>query len=73
MKMAQTALSTNEEVYFKEEDFVRIINIPTFDISATDFDINLESMSKLYNSGYDSAKNFLSNWSFEDYISRFIL
>ena len=71
LDIAQTSLLTNEDVYFKEKDFVRIINIPTFDINATNFDITNKEMEHLYISGYKSAQLFLNNWNFERYISKY--
>lgn len=71
LSVIHTSLSTNEDVYFKEKDALRIINIPTLNISTTDFDLSKTDMSNLYNSGYNSAYKFLDSWNFEHYISKY--
>lgn len=71
LDVIETSLYTNENVFFKEKDYVRIINIPTLGISATDFDISQEQMNDLYKLGYNSAKKFLETWSFKEYILRY--
>ena len=64
-------MSTSEDVYFKDCDKIRIINIPTLSINSTDFNISPSEKESLYKSGYDSAKTFLSNWSFQDYLEKY--
>ncbi|MGL5316180.1 MAG: patatin-like phospholipase family protein [Peptostreptococcaceae bacterium] len=71
LDVVYTSLSTNEDIYYKEKDFVRIINIPTFDIDATNFNLDRESKDKLFESGQESTKIFLKNWNFDNYISRY--
>lgn len=69
----ETSLYTGEDIYFKDKDSIRIINIPSLGISATDFNISKEQMHALYNSGYDCAKDFLNNWNFQDYVKNYRL
>ena len=64
----ETSLETNEEVYFKDIDAIRIVNIPTLGVNTLDFKISNKQMNDLYESGYISARSFLRNWSFEEYI-----
>lgn len=71
LDVVYTSLCTNEDVYYKEKDFVRIINIPTFDIDATNFNLSDESKNKLFESGFNSAKEFLRSWNFDNYLSRY--
>lgn len=64
----ETSLVTSEEVYFKDCDAVRIVNIPTLGINTVDFNISNEQIKALYKSGYFSAKSFLENWDFNTYL-----
>ena len=73
MDVIETSLSTSEEIYFKDCDCVRIVNIPTLGISTINFDITKEEMTSLFNSGYNSAKSFLKTWDFNSYINNFRL
>lgn len=66
--VVETSLSTNEDIYFKECDAVRIINIPTLGINTVNFDISKDQVEDLYKSGYTSAKSFLNNWDFNYYL-----
>ena len=66
--VVETSLQTNEEVYFKDSDAVRVVNIPTLEVNTLDFKISKQQMNDLYNSGYISAKSFLQNWNFEKYL-----
>lgn len=71
LDVVKTSLYTNEDVYFKEKDSLRIINIPTLNVSATNFDISKEAMEKLYESGYKSSQSFVVNRYLETYISKY--
>lgn len=71
LDVIQTALITNEDTYFRDEDFLRIINIPTLGIDATDFNIDKATMNLIYMSGFNSAKDFISTGSFTEYLSKF--
>lgn len=67
----ETSLLTSEEIYFKDCDAVRIVNIPTLGINTTDFNISKDQMRYLYKSGYMSAKAFLENWNFNTYLKNY--
>ena len=69
----ETMLATSEEVYFKDSDSIRIVNIPTLGISSINFDITNDEIVALYNSGYDSAKKFIEKWNFDYYIRNYRL
>lgn len=71
LAIVNTALSKNEEAYLLNKDAIRTIKIRTFDIEATDFDITKNDMLKLFNSGYDAADEFLKEWNFKAYISKY--
>ena len=66
-----TSLATNEDVYYREKDFARIINIPTLNINPTDFNLSKEDKDKLFKSGFNSAKSFIKDWNFDRYLSRY--
>ncbi|WP_028390142.1 patatin-like phospholipase family protein [Bacillus cihuensis] len=63
----KTMLQAHDLRYMKEETIERTIQIPTGDISATDFELNKDEIDFLYRSGYNSTKEFLSKWDFEQY------
>ncbi|QGU94751.1 phospholipase [Clostridium bovifaecis] len=67
-----TMINKNEEVYVKHKDWVRTIGIPTLGVGATQFNkINTMGM-KLFESGYNSAEEFLKTWSFTEYKRMFM-
>ncbi|MCX7694146.1 MAG: patatin-like phospholipase family protein [Caloramator sp.] len=71
MDIVNTMLEENELRYIKNKDFVRTILIPTLGVNTTDFSISNAIKQKLYMSGYNSAKNFLETWNFEEYVRRY--
>ena len=58
-------------MYLNDKDAVRTISIPAFGIKATRFDLSREESRKLYESGYNKAKEFIGSWDFESYIRRY--
>lgn len=69
--VVNTAFDRDEEVYVADKNLVRTISIPTKGVKTTDFDLSKKKTMELYNSGYDSAKAFLDNWNFGNYILRY--
>lgn len=69
--VVETSLATSEEIYFKDCDGVRIVNIPTLGINTINFDISQKEIQALYNSGYIAAKSFLKYWDFDSYIKHY--
>ncbi|MFZ7945919.1 MULTISPECIES: patatin-like phospholipase family protein [Bacillaceae] len=63
----KTMLQAHDLRHMNKETFDRTIQIPTGNINATDFVLNKEETDFLYQSGYTSAKEFLSTWDFELY------
>ena len=59
-----TAISSNEEAFLNNKDSVRTIYISTFDINTLYFSLSQEKKKKLFNSGYNAAKEFLDKWNF---------
>ncbi|MFZ7946556.1 MULTISPECIES: patatin-like phospholipase family protein [Bacillaceae] len=66
----KTMLQAHDLRHMNKDTIERTIQIPTGDINATDFVLNEEETDFLYQSGYTSAKEFLSNWDFEQYKQR---
>ena len=64
-------LSCNEEAFLNNKDSVRTIDIPTFDINTLDFSLSQEKKEKLFNSGYNAAKEFLESWNFNTYVETY--
>lgn len=69
--LMDTIVNRNEDVFLRDKDSVRIINIPSLGVGATQFNISRELSIKLFESGYESAKIFLNNWDFEEYIKKY--
>ena len=65
-----TILTKDDEAFLNNKDSVRTIKIRTYDVGTVDFNISKDEYIKLFNSGYDCAKNFLAKWNFKSYISR---
>lgn len=63
-----TVLNRNENIYIREKDSVRTINIPTLGVKTTDFNISKELILKLFDEGYKSTEKFLNTWNFEEYL-----
>lgn len=59
LDVIEMALSTNEDIYFENSKYVKMINIPTFDINAVDFKLTMQEKNKLYESGYEAARKFI--------------
>jgi|LFRM01.1.fsa_nt_gb NTE family protein len=71
LDIAETIIDRNDEMYLNDKDAVRTISIPAFGIKATRFDLSREESRKLYESGYNKAKEFIGSWDFESYIRRY--
>ncbi len=68
--MIRTMLSAHDRKALEEADKNRIVQIPTGHVSTLDFDLSQADRRWLYNSGYHEAKQFLSTWSFDEYVAR---
>ncbi|MBU3143024.1 patatin-like phospholipase family protein [Clostridium sp. CF012] len=69
--VAQTMCKKNTSEYLNEENLIRSVIIPTYGIAPTDFNLSKATAIHLYKSGYISAKKFLENWDFQDYINKY--
>lgn len=63
----KTMMQAHDLRHINKETKKRTIQIPTGKITSTDFDLTEEDITILYQSGYVSAKKFLSNWDFEEH------
>ena len=68
--MVVTMTTAYDRKAIEEADKRRIVQIPTGRYSALDFDLSDADREWLYDSGYQAAKQFLSIWSFEEYVAR---
>lgn len=66
-----TIMSKDDTAFLNNKDSIRTIKIRTYDINAIDFNISKDEYLTLFNSGYDCAKSFISNWNFNTYVSRY--
>lgn len=66
-----TIMSKDDTAFLNNKDSIRTIKIRTYDINAIDFSISKDEYLTLFNSGYDCAKSFISNWNFNTYVSRY--
>jgi len=71
LAVAQTMCKKNTSEYLNEENLIRSVVIPTYAILPTDFNLSKETAIHLYKSGYISAKKFLANWDFQEYINKY--
>ena len=66
-----TAVDKKEERYIVTKNRIRTIEIDSYKIKSTNFNISKENVIALYNSGYSSAEQFLKSWNFNEYIKRY--
>ena len=71
LAVVQAMCKKNTSEYSNEENLIRSVIIPTYDVSPTDFNLSKETSIHLYKSGYASAKKFLLNWDFEEYVDKY--
>ncbi|WP_339231078.1 patatin-like phospholipase family protein [Oceanobacillus sp. FSL K6-2867] len=62
-----TMLQAHDLRHLNDMTIDRTIQIPTGDISTTNFDLTEQQTSLLLQAGYDSAKAFLSTWDFKQH------
>lgn len=66
-----TMIQSDQTVFMKDKDSVRTISIPTLGIKSTDFNVSKEDSFRLYVSGYESCRRFLSRWNFDRYLGKY--
>ena len=62
-----TMLQAHDIRHLNDMAIDRTLQIPTGDISTINFELTDDETDFLYQSGYKSAKTFLSTWNFEQY------
>jgi NTE family protein len=60
-------MEAHDRLYIEQAEFARTIPIPTLGVHTTQFDIDPDTKSKLFQSGYGAAGEFLRTWDFEAY------
>ncbi|MDF2700846.1 MAG: phospholipase [Haloplasmataceae bacterium] len=72
--LVTASLNQDEMSYVREKDRVRIINLENDNtIHGTNFELNRKQIRYLYDSGYNSMKKFLENWTYVSYVKRFLI
>jgi len=66
-----TMMEAHDARHIKEQHFVRTIDIPTLDVSTTEFDISREKSEALCQSGRQAAERFFTAWDFADYVAKY--
>ncbi|MFB4164122.1 patatin-like phospholipase family protein [Alteribacillus sp. JSM 102045] len=61
----KTMLQAHDLRHINEKTKERTIQIPTGSITSTDFDLSQKDIEFLFNSGFESTKEFLTHWDFE--------
>ncbi|WP_164218223.1 patatin-like phospholipase family protein [Virgibacillus sp. YIM 98842] len=60
----RTMLQAHDLRHLDKNSIERTVQIPTGDITATDFDLSKPEIDFLYSSGYHAATEFLASWDF---------
>jgi NTE family protein len=69
--LADTMMQAHDRLYVEEANFARTIPIPTCGVSTTDFAISTQKTKELFESGRKAAAEFLNDFDFDTYISKF--
>jgi len=66
-----TMLDAHDRLHVEKVNAVRTIFINTLGVRATQFQMPLELRQRLFASGEEAARQFLSSWNFEEYVKVF--
>ncbi|MCY6483173.1 patatin-like phospholipase family protein [Clostridium aestuarii] len=69
--IAGTVAARDDLEKLDKKDMERTVFISADNVEVTEFNISKQKSIKLFKSGYRSARNFLENWDFEEYISKY--
>ncbi len=69
--VVRTILDEDDSKYISNKTLVRTIPIPCGDVSSTEFNISREKSQQMFERGYNAADDFLSRWSFKEYVKRY--
>ena len=66
----KTMMNAHDRRSISNTDYkYRVIKVPTGNIGTIQFDITTQEKEWLYHSGYTSAKDFLADWEWLDYVN----
>ncbi|UUZ79587.1 hypothetical protein LJK88_31305 [Paenibacillus sp. P26] len=66
-----TMMDAHDERYIEEHNRFRTVKIPTYGVSITQFDINMEESLKLYESGLSATHAFFTKLKLTDYKQKY--
>jgi len=69
--IAETMMEAHDRFYVEQAQYARTIPIPTLGVKTTQFDIQPEQASALFDSGQNAAAKFLQSWDFGKYVATF--
>lgn len=70
--MLATMTGFYDQMHIEEPSVLaRTIFVDTFGVKATEFGLDADTATRLYDSGRHAATKFLARWNFQDYIERF--
>ncbi len=69
--LLQTMTDAHDRMYLERDTFARTIAIPTLGVDPHNFRLTPQQIDGLYQSGRQSAEDFLQHWSFAGYIAEF--
>ena len=67
----EAMVNEDQSRFLRDKDGVRTVSIPTFGIKPTDFDLSPQEGFRLYRSGYESCRDFLEKWDFQEYVRKY--
>jgi NTE family protein len=69
--LASTMMAAHDRLYLENATYARTIPIPTLGVGTTEFEIEPQRVTALYESGRTAASDFLDQWNFPAYIEEF--
>jgi NTE family protein len=69
--LLQTMTDAHDRMYLERDSFARTIAIPTLGVDPHNFRLTHEQIDGLYQSGRQSAEDFLQHWNFPAYVAEF--
>ena len=69
--IAETMMEAHDRFYVEQGNYARTIPIPTLGVRTTQFDIDKDLASRLFDSGATAARQFLDSWDFGAYVGRY--
>jgi NTE family protein len=69
--LLQTMTDAHDRMYLERDSFARTVAIPTLGVNPHNFRLTAQQIDSLYQSGRQSAEEFLKTWDFPAYIAAF--